>query len=323
MGVSYFSLMKILVVQIGKIGDMTLTTPLFRAIQQASPQAQIHVLASHRGAPVIRGSPRVKKIVIYRKDPLGFLFFLIKMRSTRYDFLIDPKDHFSTESAIIAKMSGADVKIGFNRPGQKVFSHSLPAQEENFVMCACARNLLPLKFLGIPDNSDIRPELFPDPLLQAKIRDRYDLKGARTILLNLSAGDAYRRWEVEKWSAVARFCLDKGFQVLLSFQPSDAALAQRVQQLQPKAFLFDSKSIREMIAIIPLIRLIVTPDTSIVHIASAFNIPQVALFPPVEWNLNKFRPLSDRSIVLQPKEGEFIASIRAQDVIKAIESQFE
>jgi heptosyltransferase III len=315
--------MKILVVQIGKIGDMTLTTPLFRAINQALPQAQIHVLTSHRGSPVIRDSPRIKKNFIYRKDPLGLLFFLIKMRFTRYDFLIDPKDHFSTESAIIAKLCRADIKIGFNRPGKKAFSYPLPAQVKNFDMHACTRNLLPLKFLGISDASDIRPELFPDPILQATIQDRYDLKNARTILLNLSAGDAGRRWEVEKWSEVAQYCLGKSFQVLLSFQPSDATLARRVQELQPKTQLFDSQSIGEMIALIPQVRLVVTPDTSIVHIASAFNVPQVALFPPVEWNLNKFKPLSDRSIVLQPKEGESIASIKAQDVIAAIESMLK
>jgi ADP-heptose:LPS heptosyltransferase len=315
--------MKILVVQIGKIGDMVLTTPLFRAIHQGFPGVQIHVLASHRGASVIRGSPRVKKIFIYRKDPLGLLFLLSTMRSTRYDFLIDPKDHFSTESAIIAKISRAEKKVGFNRPGKKVFSQPLPAQEENFVMHACARNLLPLQFLGIPDNFGIRPELFPDPLLQAKIRERYSLQDAKTILLNISTGDACRRWEIEKWSAVARQCLDKGFQVILSFLPSDAAMAQRVKELQPRALVFNSQSIGDMIALIPLVGLVVTPDTSIVHIASAFNVPQVALFPPVEWNLNKFRPLSDQSIVLQPKEGSAIASIRAQDVIAAIDSQLE
>jgi ADP-heptose:LPS heptosyltransferase len=65
---------------------------------------------------------------------------------------------------------------------------------------------------------------------------------------------------------------------------------------------------------------VVTPDTSVVHIASAFNVPQVALFPPVEWNLHKFRPLSDRSVVLQPSEGAPLASIRTEDVIEAMEN---
>jgi heptosyltransferase III len=311
--------MKILVVQIGKIGDMVLTTPLFKAIKENMPGAQINALVAHRGTSIIMGNPRIHKIFVYRKDPFRLLFLLFKMRLIHYDFLIDPKDHFSTESAIIARMSRANVKVGFNAPGKKVFSHPLPAQEQNFSIHAAARNLLPLKSLGIAECPNPRPELFPDPFLQKKIKDHYALSDSITILLNLSAGDTGRLWEGRKWSAVAAFCLSKGFRVLISFQPSDALMASRIHEQQPKARLFHSKSIREIIALVPLVRLVVTPDTSIVHIASAFNVPQVALFPPVEWNLNKFRPLSDLSIVLQPKEGAAIATIGEGEVMDAVE----
>jgi ADP-heptose:LPS heptosyltransferase len=301
--------MKILVVQIGKIGDMILTTPLFKALRQNIPAAHIHAMVSRRGAPVVKGNPHLTTITVYRKDPVHLFLLLAKMRSTRYDVLIDPKDHYSTESALIARMSRANVKIGFNRPGKNVFSRPLPAQEDNAALHAAARNLLPLKSMGISNSADMRPELFPDSFLQAEVGERYGLRGAQTILLNVSAGDTSRLWEEEKWTDVAQYCISKGFRVLLSFQPSD----------MKRARLFHSTSIRGMIALIPQVRLVITPDTSIVHIASAFNVPQVALFPPVEWNLNKFRPLSDSSIVLQPKEGEAIAAIPAENVIKAIQ----
>ncbi len=311
--------MKILVVQIGKIGDMVLTTPLFRGIHRNFPGARIHVLASRRGAPVIRDNPNIGKIMIYRKNPASLLALFVKLRCMRYDFLIDPKDHFSTESALLARMSAANIKVGFNRPGDKVFSRSLPAQEEHGAMHAAARNLLPLTLMGIPGISDKRPELFADTALEAEIRERYAVHDGQTILLNISAGDACRLWEEAKWPLIARFCREKGFRVLLAFQPSDGTVARRILEQAPETHLFHSKSIREMIALVPLMRLVVTPDTSVVHIASAFNVPQVALFPPVEWNLNKFRPLSDSSVVLQPGEGERIASIPADDVMRAIE----
>jgi heptosyltransferase III len=312
--------MKILVVQIGKIGDMVLTTPLFREIHRHFPGARVNALVSHRGAPVIRGNPNVSKILVYRKDPLRLLFLLIKLRFTQYDFLIDPKDHFSTESALLARMSGAKITIGFNKAENTVFSRPLPAREENYAMHAAARNLLPLKLMGISKSLSDRPELFPDPILQTGICERYGALKGKTILLNISAGDACRLWEEQKWREVAGICLKKGFQVFLSFQPKDAAMAGNIQRQQPGVILFHSASIRDMVALVPLVSLVVTPDTSIVHIASAFNIPQVALFPPVEWNLNKFRPLSDLSVVVQPKEGEAIAAIRAEDVVRAVET---
>jgi heptosyltransferase III len=319
-----FHSMKILVVQLGKIGDMVLTTPLFRAIHREFPEARIHVLLSRRGAPVVAENPRIEKIILYRKNPLRLISLFMRLRLARYDFLIDPKDHYSTESAILARVSRAAVKVGFNSQGRRknVFTRSLPGQEENFFLHAVERNLLPLGFLGIPppSPSDKRPELFPSLSLLSKIRENYVLEGASIILLNLSTGDACRRWEAKKWAEVAEFCLERNFQVFLSFQPSDCALAEDIHTLLPETTLFRSDSIREVIALIPHVRLVVTPDTSIVHIASAFNIPQIALFPPVEWNLHKFKPLSDRAVVLQPPEGAAPATIRAGDVIEAMEN---
>ena len=315
-----FHAMKILVIQLGKIGDMVLTTPLFRALHQELPEAHIDVVASRRGAPVIADNPHIHKILLYRKNPLRMLFLFFKLRASRYDFFIDPKDHFSRESALLARMSKAAVKIGFNRPGtgKNVFSRSLPGQEENFLLHASERNLLPLRFFGVQKPQDRRPELFPNILLQSKIQDRYTMSGSSIILLNLSTGDACRRWEKEKWSAVTGFCIKKCFQVFLSFTPADSDEAKSIQRKHAEAVLFRSESIKDVIALMPYVRLVITPDTSIVHIASAFNIPQVAMFPRMEWNFNKFKPLSDHSVVLQPSECSSIADIRTEDVLEAM-----
>jgi ADP-heptose:LPS heptosyltransferase len=312
--------MKILIVQIGKIGDTVLTTPLIRAIAENIPYVEIHVLLSRRGVPVVSGNPHVKKILLYRKDPLHLFATIARIRLGRYDVWVDPKDHYSTEGAVLARMSGVKKKIGFNAPGRRVFSQALPSQEENFSKHAALRNCAPLAFLGIPTTENIRPQLFPDPRLDAAIREEYGPWDGRTALLNISAGDACRLWDIAKWSVAAQWCLRRGLRVLISFQPSDGALARQLHELQPKTRLFHSSSIREMVALAPLVNVVVTPDTSMVHIASAFNIPQIALFPSVEWNLRKFRPLSDSSIVIQPKPGEQLATIPADDVVKALES---
>jgi ADP-heptose:LPS heptosyltransferase len=312
--------MKILVVQLGKIGDMVLTTPLFRAIKEKFPDAQIHVLASRHGAPVVANHPRLRKIFVYSKDPFRFPALLIRLFLERYDIWIDPKDHYSMEGALLARVSRAKTKAGFNKKGKSVFSHSIAGQEECFSLHASSRNMRALKFLGITDQFDIRPELFPDAILQEATRARYSTREAKTILLNISAGDSCRYWEAQKWEAVAGFCEKKGFRVLLSFVPPDAALAQHIHARQPAVELFISSSIKDMIALMPDMRVVVSPDTSIVHIASAFNIPQIALFPASEWNLNKFRPLSDLSIVLQPGKEAAISTIPAADVVKALES---
>jgi ADP-heptose:LPS heptosyltransferase len=315
--------MKILIVQIGRIGDMVLTTPMFRAVANHIPNAELHVLASPRGVPVLQKNPRVKKIFVYRKDPFSLLLMMVRLRWSRYDWLIDPKDHPSREGAMLARVCRAQNRVGYNREGEKIFSFGIPSNDENMALHAVARNLACLRPLGVTQDADCRPELFPDARLTKKIRETILPDDGKTVLLNLSAGDATRYWPVEKWAEVAALCLARGLRVLIACQPSDGHMAAALRDLQPGVILYHSSTINEIIAVMPLINLVVTLDTSIVHIASAFDVPQIALFPDVEWNVIKFRPLSSLAVVLQPEKGEAISTIPAERVIGEIEKMFK
>jgi heptosyltransferase-3 len=311
--------MKILIVQIGRIGDTILATPMFRAIKQALPGAEISVLVSMRGFPVLKGNPNIKKVIVYRKDPASLLFLFLRLRLVKYDWWIDPKDHSSRESSLLARIARAANKAGYNREGEKIFSFGISSQDENKALHAVMRNLDCLKPLGISCHEELRPDLIPDARLEKKILGKILPDDKKTVLLNISAGDAPRYWPVEKWAGVAAFCLARGMQVLLVHKPQDARFAENIRKLQPKIQIFHSPTILHIIALMPHMRLVVTPDTSIVHIASAFDVPQIALFPDVEWNLKKFRPLSRCSVVLQAENGEAVSSIPAERVIGEIE----
>jgi ADP-heptose:LPS heptosyltransferase len=315
--------MKILIVQIGRIGDMVLTTPMFRALADHVPGAEIHVLASPRGLPVLQGNPHVKKVIVYRKDPFSRLAIIFRLWRTRYDWLIDPKDHQSREGALLARISRAKNKVGYNGDGGQTFSIGIPSQNENAALHAIARNLASLRPLGVSCDAGNRPDLFPDALLQKEIRRQFPHDGAAIVLLNISAGKIIRRWSVEKWAQAAAFCLARGLRVLISCQPSDARDAAELHALQPGAAIYHSSTINDMIALMPLVNLVVTPDTAVVHIASAFNVPQIALFPSVEWNLNKFLPLSSLSVVVQPEKGEPVCTIPAEKVLGEIKKMLE
>jgi ADP-heptose:LPS heptosyltransferase len=311
--------MKILIVQIGRIGDTVLTTPMFRAVADHLPGAAIHVLASPRGFPVLRGNPHIKKVIVYRKDPISLLFIFLRLRLAGYDWLIDPKDHPSREGALLARICRAKNKVGYNSEGGKTFSFGIPSQNENAALHAVTRNLACLGALGVSCNTDCRPELFPDARLARKIRDSFPQDAAKTVLLNISAGNASRYWIFEKWAQAAAFCLARGHRVLVAYQPSDSRPARALHDLQPGVILYHSSTIGEIIALMPLVNLVVTLDTSVVHIASAFDVPQIALFPDVEWNLKKFRPLSSLSVVVQPEKGEMVSTIPVERVIGEIE----
>ncbi|MFA6541419.1 MAG: glycosyltransferase family 9 protein [Bacteroidota bacterium] len=310
--------MKILIVQIGRIGDMILTTPMFGALKERFPGSELHVLTSPKGFPVIRMNPHLSKIILHRKGIAGMLGTVLTVRKERYDVWIDPKDHGSSESSFLARYSGAKEKIGFNKAGKHVFTAAVPSEQENYSLHAVERNLLSLASLGCAVNNARRPELFVSA--EVEIRTASIVQGKRKIaVVNISAGQATRRWSTEGWSRVIERCLQRNFDVAVAFQPADERQAREFKQRFPDIIVADSPSIEYAVALVKRASLVVSVDTSIVHIASAFDIPIVALYPDVEWNLNKFKPLSTRQSVIVSSSPVSLLDISPDAVLSRID----
>jgi ADP-heptose:LPS heptosyltransferase len=310
--------MKIIIIQIGRIGDAVLTTPLFRSLNESFPGIRIFLLTTKPNAQVLDKNPRLEKIFIFRKNPIFILFLILRLRLQHFDWWIDPKDHYSKLNSILAIICGVKNRVGLNVNSHKTYSISIPSDQDNLLLHAVERNFQSVSFLGITKPANIRPELFPDPEIQKTNMVRYNPCSKDTILLNISAYTPGRCWPIEKWAFVASACLERHYKVIVTFKPDDYHLANSLLKQVPGIMLFRSASIKYVVALMPQVGLVITPDTSIVHIAGAFNVPQIALFSKLESNLNKFRPLSDTCFVIQPKEDTGFKSISEKEVVDAL-----
>ena len=79
--------MRILFIQLGRIGDMILSTPVFRAIKEKYPDAEINVIAGRHNYSVISNNPRINKIIIHKKPPVFVLINIFRIRKHFYDYL--------------------------------------------------------------------------------------------------------------------------------------------------------------------------------------------------------------------------------------------
>ena len=115
--------MKILIVQIGRIGDMVLVTPMFAHLKKKYPQCIIHVLCTENNHPIIYNDPRIDKVFNYKNKICYLIKLFIHMRSENYDYWIDNKDHYSLTGYVLATFSNAKQKIGFNNKNNKLIGH--------------------------------------------------------------------------------------------------------------------------------------------------------------------------------------------------------
>jgi ADP-heptose:LPS heptosyltransferase len=115
---------KILVIQTAFLGDVILSTPFFRALTQAFPDAQVDALTVPQTKIVFRDSPAVRRVwtldksSVFRKT--AGLFRLVRaLRAERYDTAFSLQLH-ATSSFLMAA-AGIRTRVGFRR--QKGLTH--------------------------------------------------------------------------------------------------------------------------------------------------------------------------------------------------------
>ena len=116
---------RILLIKPSALGDVVHTLPLLVKLRARYPRARIDWLITPENAEVVRYHPALSNVVLFaRRDFskrgrrwrafLSFFDLLKQIRSAKYELIIDM--HGQVRSAFFALISGARVRIGFDRP---------------------------------------------------------------------------------------------------------------------------------------------------------------------------------------------------------------
>lgn len=295
---------KILVVALGRIGDLVLVTPIFRALKQLDPTPEVHLLAGRNNYRVVQAHPYIDRVHVYTKKPWSALRLIFRLRNASFDLWIDPKDHPSRESRFFASIAGAKVSVGYNADGKRrIFTHSVIPHTEQLGVHMSTRCLTALAPLAIVAK-DTRPVLGVDPQAVQRLHRFLKARGIRRYyLVNISGAIPERTWPTERWIALINAIeKEENCRFVLCCLPRDRAIVKDILEHTSNTCLYPTPSIIDAVAGVAHADLIVTVDTSIVHIASAFNKAILSLHPNIYHNYTKYRPLSDSARdVLAPR----------------------
>jgi ADP-heptose:LPS heptosyltransferase len=101
---------RLLLIQKGALGDVTLTTALLEDLRTAFPSAALDFGVGRAAAPLLERHPLVAERVIVDARPAWRLAPAIRAR--RYDWIVDVQS--SVRTAILSRCSGAAVRIGWD-----------------------------------------------------------------------------------------------------------------------------------------------------------------------------------------------------------------
>jgi len=309
--------MRCLFVQLGRIGDLILLTPTFDALKSKFG-AHLTLLTGPSNFNIINNHRSVDEIIALDKSPIKLPFILPKLLLTKYDCWIDPRDHLSKEGRFLASLSRAKRKIGYNPIGRgKVYTDSIPENIGNLHHVEIGLNAL--RPLGFDMPSQIpKPSLPLNEKSEQKISEITEQINGFT-LLNISASKENKMWHDELWSKFIYMHRKSLEPLLICSSPQDRHRAEKINSDSGcRAGLFTSNNIADIVSLVNRAKILLTPDTSLVHIAAAFNKPVLALYSGLDEFFVKFRPLSDISVSVRANPGDSgIKSITLEEFSEA------
>lgn len=295
---------KILVVQIGKLGDMVLTTPLFYELNKHFPDYELYVLASEINHEIPSKIPFIKKTYIFKKN-LFLLPILLKLKSLKFDILIDIKPEFSKTGKMLLNFIKPKSSMGFNSEENNysinLSNFSKGNHFDDF-------SLSPLYSLV----QKFEPEFTKPVLISKNTNLKFDL------VLNISSGMKIRNWSIDYWIEVIKYCEKLNLKVGVIYDKYQIdRLKYLIKYFNDKINLI-KPDLESKISAVSGSKLVISTDTSIVHIASAFNKPIIALYTNVNWNLERFKPLSEIQKILISDSPDSVNSINPDEVKDSI-----
>jgi ADP-heptose:LPS heptosyltransferase len=276
---------RILVLRHDWIGDMVLSTGCLRRIKEAHPRADVDVVASPSNAVVLTGLPFVGRVFMHRQgDARGLLRLRRSLRAVGYDAVLNGRvlrPKLTPDTALLMLASGAARRVGVTGGGADfVYTDPVPPPADGHFVRHMAALTQPL---GLdPDAGDWRPVI----ALGAPEREIAERtwaavgNGGRRLLVNISARTATRRWPDDRFVELLRRVRSSASdtRVLVIAPPDEYRAARAIADAAGAAAA--RPLLRETFALAATADTVLTPDTSIAHVASAFATPVVVMFVP-------------------------------------------
>jgi ADP-heptose:LPS heptosyltransferase len=276
---------RVLFLRHDRIGDMILSTGLLRAIATAQPNIRLDVLASPANAPVLRGDPHVDSVVVFdRTKPSRYLAAVRRLRRAGYDAVIDCMPTApSLTTLLLILASGARHRIGVAGRGNDDAFTLLVQPLEGARHIVDHLGALAAAFGVDTRTADFRPRLYVHESERAQAMCVWDddatQSRGRRLLVNISAGRAFRRWPDDRFVEVIRHARERDphLRVVVVAAPDEGERAWAIAR-QAAVRYVPTATLRAALALVATADLVFTPDTGLAHAAAALDRPAVVMY---------------------------------------------
>jgi heptosyltransferase-2 len=294
--------MKILLVQTSFLGDTILSTPVIAGLKKIYPDAKIWMMTTPLSSQLVIRDPLLEGVIPFDKrgQDAGFSG-LLKMRQKIKNMNFDKvySLHRSFRTSVLIWLCNIPKRIGFKIARLNFVYHQLC--ERNPKDHDVIRNMGILSKDVSLESPNTHLRLFapkkkdvdPDILKTLSIMNKY---------IVMSPGSAWKTkmWHWQGYHETAKHFLDKEFDVILLGASSDKTINNKVSNVL-KIFDYAGKSISDAMYIVKNAKLVICNDSMVLHMASAFKVPNVAIFCATSPKFG-FGPWKNNATVVERKD---------------------
>ncbi len=324
----------IIILRLDALGDVVMTTPLFRELKRAFPKSRCTVVVRNAFRPLLLANPHIDEILTppelkvtwlpqRAKQILSVLLLHWRcLRGRRFDIAISPRwdvdEHLATMLCLLTNAShrvgytekATPLKQRLNRGFDAAFSVCLPAGP---VRHEVVRNLVVLEALG---------GTVQDSRLEVRLTER-DREAAlrllanvpvttRLIALGIGAQTVGRRWPLQRYAeCFNRLAQQFPARPVILCSADEHQIAMRLASLlDTPPIVFSGAPLRQVCAVLEHCHLFLGNDSGAAHLAAAVDCKTVVISRhPRQGNPNhsnsplRFGPYCKTTRVLRPAAG--------------------
>ncbi len=272
---------KVLIIRLNRIGDALVATPFVKKIKIAQ-NPQIDILAGRKNHFIFKNNPNIAEIIVLQRGIAGLFKTLRILNKKKYNVVIDLHDDISTTVSFLLMFSNAPMKLGLNKGNSELYTKTAIRPDPQKVHVV-DRLLNIYSIIGNDQNvglAGLNIEYFVSGEKADNARKYLSSLFDREKMLvgiNITAGSEARYWGTEKFKRLADHISEIYDVNILILSAPDYAEQARTIAGDKHSFYF-SEDFEQFCAVVSRLDFLFTPDTFIVHIASAFRIPLFGIY---------------------------------------------
>ena len=318
----------ILFLRYDRIGDMVITTPVFRELKLAYPEINITVLASKANQCVLLNNPYVDRVITNHKNNLlKDLPTLLALRKEKFDVCVE-FDHSVIPHAILRLKIIKPRKIisvikegryGVKGDELKLYDYFTEKPKDTHFRDIWLNTLRPFGVVPKSNEYDLYITDKQEEFANIFLKQYYP---KCLIGINLEGAVKGKRIQFVELEQICKglYQANNNIQIIVLTTPNNLQITtEKVAKITLDYVVtsYKTETILDVAAVIKHLDLVITPDTSIVHIASAFNIPIVTIHEDNRDSHQLFAPTSKYSRTVF---SEFSDRLDGYNVSKIIEN---